>query len=110
MIRRQMPPSRAWRSYLAPRGARSCYRDTVDYLLWKAIAVLRLSPRQDWGLARILYKRARGLLPTLAWKHRARANLRLALAQVSARERGLEPAGGAREMIEDLQERLRDWP
>ena len=74
------------------------------------VAMLRLSPRQDWGLARILYKRARGLLPTLAWKHRARGNLLLALAQVSARERGMAPARGAREMIEDLRERLRNWP
>jgi hypothetical protein len=60
-----------------------------------------LSPQQDWGLARILYKRANGLLPTLAWKHRARANLLLALAQVSARERGPEPAGGARAVLEN---------
>ncbi len=73
---------------------------------------LRLTPQQDWLFAKILYKKAHGLLPTRARIHRQRANLLLALAQVSARERGLEPAGGAREMIEDLPACLeaQDWP
>ena len=68
---------------------------------------LRLTPQQDWLFAKILYKKAHGLLPTRARIHRQRANLLLALVQVSARERGLEPARGAREMIEELRERLR---
>jgi hypothetical protein len=52
---------------------------------------LRLTPQQDWLFAKILYKKAHGL-PTRARIHRQRANLLLALVQVSARERGLEPA------------------
>jgi hypothetical protein len=81
-----------WRPIVQGRRRR-VFDEELDRIL--------LSPQQDWGLARILYKRANGLLPTLGWKHRARANLLLALAQVSARERGLEPAGGARAVFEN---------
>ena len=78
----------------------------TSIISWKAIAMLRLSPRQDWCLAKILYKKTQRLVPTRASIHRQRANLLLALARVAARERGLVPARGAREMIEDLQARL----